>query len=180
MIDRHDIPGRCASLGFTLIELMISVTLASLLSLAVVAAYSNQAATFVNQGRSNQATEDGRDAFTVLSGLIRQAISSSLTINQTVAQTTIDFQIPPGFPIWPNTTPPYDRNAIRILWTNTGPSANQIRIASATAARAARSSAGERRKICRSRKRSPSKEPRPTRKTIVPAPPESPVVSVSR
>ncbi len=132
MYRHHDIPGPRASHGFTLIELMISITLASLLSLAVIAAYSNQAATFVNQGRSNQATEDGRDAFTVLSGLIRQAITSTLTINQSATQTIIDFQIPPGFPVWPNTTAPYDRNAIRILWSNTGAAANQIRIASAT------------------------------------------------
>ncbi len=132
MIQRRAPRNRIAQRGFTLIELMISVTLASLLSIAVVTAYSNQAATFVSQGRRNQATEDGRDAFMVLSGLLRQAITSSLTINQTANRTTIDFQIPAGFPIWPNTTAPYDRNAVRILWENTGATADQIRIATAT------------------------------------------------
>jgi len=132
MNDHRTRPLHHACQGFTLIELMISVTLASLLSLGVITAYSHQAATFVNQGRSSQATEDGRDAFTVIGGLIRQALSSSLSITQTPARTTIDFLIPAGFPVWPNTTAPYDRNAIRIQWTNTGAAANQIQIASAT------------------------------------------------
>ncbi len=118
--------------GFTLVELMVSITLASILSLAVIAAYSNQAATFINQGRSNQAAEDGREAFTVINRLLRQAIRSTITINQTATQTTIDFTLPAGFPVWPNTTAPYDRNAVRILWSSTGANSDQIRIASAT------------------------------------------------
>ncbi len=121
-----------AQRGFTLIELMVSVTLASLLSLAVIAAYSSQAATFLNQGRSSQATEDGREAFIVINRLLRQAIRSTMTTTQTATQTTIDFTLPAGFPVWPNTTAPYDRNAVRISWSSTGANANQIRIASAT------------------------------------------------
>ena len=118
--------------GFTLVEVMISITIASLLSLAVVSAYSTQAGIYMNQGRSSQSVEDGREVYRVLSHLLRQAENSSIVITQVPgASTTIDFTVPAGFPIWPNTTAPYSNNAVRISWSATGSYSNQITVATA-------------------------------------------------
>ncbi len=118
--------------GFTLVEVMVSITIASILSLALISAYSTQAGTYMRQGHNSQATDDGREIYMVLNHLLRQSINSSIAIAQTASTTRIDLQIPQGFPIWPNTTPPYNLNAIRISWSNTGTNANQIMISSAT------------------------------------------------
>lgn len=118
--------------GFTLVEVMVSVTVASILSLAVVSAYSTQAGTYMTQGRSSQAVEDGREVYMVLNHLLRQAESSSIVVTQNAGSTVIDFTVPSGYSIWPNTTAPYDRNAIRIAWSDSGANANQIMVSSAT------------------------------------------------
>lgn len=123
---------RQASQGFTLIELMISITVSSLLALAIASSYASQASTYMTQAYRTQATEDGRDAFTILNHLLHQAEAASIAIT-TVADTStiIDFTVPAGYQIWPNTTPPYTNNAVRVSWTNTGSTAYQILIGTA-------------------------------------------------
>lgn len=118
--------------GFTLVEIMVSITVASILSLAVISTYSSQAGTYMTQGRSSQAVEDGREVYMVLNHLLRQAENSSIAITQNAGSTIVDFTVPSGYAIWPNTTAPYDRNAIRIAWSDSGTNANQITVASAT------------------------------------------------
>jgi len=119
--------------GFTLVEVMISITVASMLSLAVVSAYSTQAGTYMSQGRNSQSVEDGREIYMMLNRLFRQAENSSISITQNATSTTVDFTVPSGFSIWPNTTAPYALNAIRVAWSSTGANANQVMISSANA-----------------------------------------------
>lgn len=115
--------------GLTLVELMISVTVASLISIGVVSLYASQSSVFVNESHSTQARTDGRDVYIVISRLLRQAESSSIVVSSDAASTTIDLTLPSGYPVWPNTTFPFTNNAVRLAWTNTGDNAYQIRIA---------------------------------------------------
>ncbi len=117
--------------GFTLIEMMISITIASLLSLAVVNTFVSQSSMFTVQAQRNQMASDGFDAHELLSRLLQQAESSSIVITNSGTTRTIDFTVPSGFPIWPNNTSPFTNNAIRLQWDSTGSNPNQIRIASA-------------------------------------------------
>lgn len=133
---------RCHS-GFSLIELMVAVTIAMSLSVAVMVVYAGQVRTFSQVARKEQTSQESRSAFEVISNLVRQAdlclsadtsrcptnLSIGLTYpggvtNPNPATTLqnandsiqIDFVVPSGYEIWPNNTPPYSNNAIRIEW----------------------------------------------------------------
>ncbi len=118
--------------GFSLVELMVSIAVASLLLLAVGSLYSSQAGIYIRQSVRTQVTEEGREVFDVLHRLLRQANASSISVTSSVGNTVIDFTIPAGYPVWPNTTSPYDNNAIRVSWSSNGTFPNQVRIATAT------------------------------------------------
>ncbi len=119
--------------GFTLIELMIALAVSSIVAVGVMKAYVGQSVVIVRQARTTQATEDGREAFTILSRLLKQSVASTISINQPdTSNTTIDFTIPDGFPIWPNETAPYSNSAIRLSWTDTGDDAHKILLSTAT------------------------------------------------
>lgn len=132
--------------GFSLVELMIAVTIAMALSIAVMYVYAGQIRTFSQVARKEQTSQESRSAFEVLSNLVRQAdlclsadtnrCPTNLTIglsypngvsNPNPATTLqrandsvqIDFVVPTGYEIWPNATSPYTNNAIRIEWSTT-------------------------------------------------------------
>jgi len=119
--------------GYTLVELMVGLAVSSIIAIGVMKAYVGQTVVVVKHARTTQATEDGREAFTVISRLLKQSIASSITVNQPNANsTTIDFMILAGFPIWPNTTAPFSNNAVRLSWTNEGSDANKILLATSS------------------------------------------------
>jgi type IV pilus assembly protein PilW len=118
--------------GLTLIELMIALAISSIVAIGVMKAYVGQTVVIVKQARITQITEDGREAFSVISRLLKQAQQSSITITQpNVNNTTIDFTLPTGLAIWPNNTAPYINNAVRLSWTDQGANASKILLATA-------------------------------------------------
>ncbi|MBL1275292.1 MAG: prepilin-type N-terminal cleavage/methylation domain-containing protein [Ectothiorhodospiraceae bacterium] len=118
--------------GFTLIEMMVSIVVASLLSIAVINTYTSQSSMFTIQSQRTRMANDGRDTYEVLSRLLRQAESSSIATSTAGTTLTIDFTIPTGYRVWPNTTAPYADNAIRLQWDSTGSNPSEIRIANGT------------------------------------------------
>ena len=126
-------------LGVTLIEMMVSVTIAMIMSIGVLLIYAGQVRTFSQTARKAQTTQEAQSAFDVIAGLVRQAeMCLTCTTQQTIGLTypggvanpnasnalqlsgdsvQIDFTVPSGYNIWPNTTAPYTDNAIRIEWS---------------------------------------------------------------
>ncbi len=128
--------------GFSLVELMVAITVAMILSIGVLYVYSGQTRTFNQVARKQQTAAAAAAAFEVVTSLMRQAeicliISSSCTTVQqidftypvgptnpnaaTTLQTandslTISFDVPSGFNIWPNSTSPYTDNTITLSW----------------------------------------------------------------
>jgi len=118
--------------GITLIELMIALVIGSVVAVSVISAFSMQSSMTLKQSGRTLATEEGREVFTVISALIKQAHTSTITITQTVTSSNISFMLNEGAAIWPNDdTPPYLNNWIRVSWTSQGTSPNQITIARA-------------------------------------------------
>ncbi len=119
--------------GVTLIELLVSLLVSSILMLGVITLYSWQSQILVQQSRRTQTTEDGREAFSVITRLLKQSVMSSITISQPDPDTRIiDFSLPDGIAIWPNITPPYINNAVRLRWSSQGSNSNQVLLATAT------------------------------------------------
>jgi len=120
-----------------MVELMISLTVASILSLAVLASFASQSEIFLNQSRRAQSYDDGRMAFDVLTRLLRHAEAGSISVTDNNSDLTAQFTIPAGYPIWPNVTSGYSENHIFIKWADHDDSANgfakdQIRLAKST------------------------------------------------
>lgn len=107
--------------GFTLTELMISLVVGSLVSLAAVTAFSTQSALISQQTLRMQAAADGQEAHEVLSRLLRHASRSSVDcVMDTSDFRRIDFSLPFGMRIWPNTSAPnFDNNRVRLQWDKT-------------------------------------------------------------
>ncbi len=117
--------------GFTLIEMMISIVVASLLSIAVINTFTSQSSMYTVQSQRNRMANDGRDAYEILSRLLRQAQIGSIVTATTGTTVTIDFTIPTGYAIWPNNTGTFANNAIRLQWDSAGSNPNEIRYANA-------------------------------------------------
>lgn len=127
-----------------MMELMIGITISSLLTIAVVTVFVSQTAVFTKQSSRNQAAEDAWDAYSLLSNLIKHAEIDSFVLAYGIGERNtgnpvpvevasdalrIDFTLPSGMAIWPNVVPPdFDRNQIRITWSNTGAAQYQIMI----------------------------------------------------
>jgi len=107
-----------AQSGMSMVELMISLTVASLLSLAVLASFASQGEIFVNQSRRTQSYDDGRMVFDVLVRMLRQAESSSISVTDNGSDLVASFTLPAGFPIWPNVDSGYSQNHIFIKWAD--------------------------------------------------------------
>lgn len=126
-------------LGVTLVEMMVAVTISMIISIGVLIVYAGQVRTFAQTARKAQTTQEAQSAFDLIAGLVRQAeMCLTCPVQQTIgltypggvdnpnatntAQITgdsvqIDFTVPSGYNIWPNITPPYTDNAIRIEWS---------------------------------------------------------------
>lgn len=138
--------------GFGLVEVMIGVAIASLMTIAVVTVYITQSATFAKQTSRNSAAEDAWNAFYLLDTLFKHAESNGFTVEYGATgarnignpppielldavgvvgedEITVTFQIPLGMNIWPNDVDPYDRNQMRLKWSNYGDNKYQITLA---------------------------------------------------
>ncbi len=142
--------------GLSLIELMIAVTIAMIMSIAAVSLYLNQMKTYVQTSRKEMTEQDARVVSVRLQQLLRQAVictnntvaptcSPIVAINITytgataplassalsVAGKTVQvvFELPSGYAMWPNTTAPYTNNQVTLDWTNNaGATQEQIRV----------------------------------------------------
>jgi prepilin-type N-terminal cleavage/methylation domain-containing protein len=114
--------------GYTLIELMVGLAVSSVVAIGVMKAYVGQSVVIVKHARMTQATEDGREAFTVISRLLKQSMSSTILISQNKSEkkAIIDFMLLPDLPIWPNTTAPYTNRAVRLSWRSQGTDVDKI------------------------------------------------------
>lgn len=126
-------------IGFSLIEMMVSLTVAMMLSIATIYVYSGQVSTFYHTARKQQTNDELQAAFEAVTDLLRQA-EMCLTCNptQTIAITypagvanpngllvpflandaiSVDFSVPKGYPIWPNDVAPYADDAMHLTWS---------------------------------------------------------------
>lgn len=142
--------------GLSLIELMVSITVALILSSVVLYFYTAQSATFQQSAFKERTTEEARGGFDLLNHLLRHAEicpvctpASNVNISYTGIgaakngtlvpeilndNVQIDIILPSGYSVWPNTVPPYTNNFIRIAWSNSGANANQILVSAAATA----------------------------------------------
>ncbi len=122
--------------GFSLVELMIALVVGLLISAIAISSFLGHARVLYQQLSYNQATEDVSETFAVLSRLVMQAQRSTVSVTSSATATTIDLALPELYMVWPNiddtTASPYDKNWVRIAWTNTGSNANQITIANSS------------------------------------------------
>ncbi len=122
--------------GFTIVELMVAVLVSSLLAIAAVTVFAKQSVFFTGQAKRGQAGMVGLTTLNILGRLLREAEKGSVSITSAAGSTTVDFVLPPGFSIWPNTTAPYLNNSIRVSWTNAGNQANQLLVRNAASSAA--------------------------------------------
>lgn len=123
--------------AYTLIELLVSLLIGIIVSFAAVLAFMSHSHAIYKQMTYNQAGEDVSEAYALLSRLLQQAEGDNITISG-VSSTgncthaiTIDISIPAGYPIWPNTVSPYDKNRVRIALSDVGDNPHSITIAKA-------------------------------------------------
>ena len=125
--------------GYSLVEIMVSLTIAMMISIATVYLFIAQLHTFYHTARKQQTTEEIQAAFEAVTNLLRQA-EMCLTCNpaQQISITyaagvanpngpkvpylanddiSLDFTVPAGYPIWPNDTAPYAGNAMHLTWS---------------------------------------------------------------
>jgi len=136
--------------GFSLIELMIAMVIAAIMSLAVLSIFANQTTHLTHETQRDNAVQEANRTFDVISRLLRQAHKESINISYPNATTvndentpeinndaiSIDFSLPPGFNIWPNDQAPYENNNVRLKWNNSSNSENPYVIQIANAANA--------------------------------------------
>lgn len=125
--------------GYTLIEMMVALTIAMVISIATMYLYSGQVRTFYYTARKQQTTEEIQAAFEAVTVLIRQAeMCLTCTPTQQISITypigianpngpktpylandsiSLDFAVPSGYAIWPNDTAPYTNNAMHLSWS---------------------------------------------------------------
>lgn len=125
--------------GHTLVELMVSLLVAMLISVAALYLFGGQMHSFYHHARKQQASGEAQAAFEAITTLLRQAeicltcaTVQQITItypggvtNPNAANTpylagdaiSLDFTVPAGYAIWPNNTAPYANNAIHLGWS---------------------------------------------------------------
>jgi len=135
--------------GFTLIELMIASTLATLMSLGVLSIYVNQSGNISAEEQRSATAQEAHRAFDLVSRMLRQAEQNSIVINYNTGKSvnennepeisndaiTIDFTLPANLDVWPNThaNGAPDRPAVRLRWHNgTGENPYKIQLANTT------------------------------------------------
>lgn len=129
---------RIAQTGLSLVELMISITVSMILSLAALSLYASQMRNFSVSEKRENSEQETRNTVNQLANLLRQAVictspqctpvtplsvtySSGMrngNILRTIGKSVeIDLVVPAAYPIWPNDAAPYSNNAIRIAWS---------------------------------------------------------------
>jgi len=131
--------------GFSLIELMIAMTIAAFMSLAVISIFVNQTTHLSHETQRDSAVQEANRTFDMISRLLRQSYKNSINITYPAGKTpnnestpeisndeiNIDFSIPDGFNVWPNDKAPYENNNVRLKWNNNSDNSYVIQIASA-------------------------------------------------
>ena len=125
--------------GQSLVEMMISLVIAMMLSIVAMYLYSGQLRTFYHNARKQQTTEEVQAAFETITSLLREAeMCLSCATPQQIAISypagvanpnalktpylandgiSLDFTVPAGYAIWPNLTAPYANNAMHLSWS---------------------------------------------------------------
>ncbi len=126
--------------GYSLIEMMVALTISMVISIATMYLYSGQVKTFFHTARKQQTTEEIQAAFEAVTTLLRQAeLCLSCTPAQQISITypagvanpngaqvpylanddiSLDFTVPVGYAIWPNVTAPsFSNNAMHLTWS---------------------------------------------------------------
>lgn len=125
--------------GYTLIELMVSLLLAMLISIAAMYLFGGQMHSFYQHARKQQTSGEVQSAFEAITTLLRQAeMCLSCNPAQQIAITypaglanpnqattpylagdaiDLDFTVPAGYAIWPNNNAPYANNTIHLSWS---------------------------------------------------------------
>ena len=130
--------------GFTLIELMVASTLASLMSFGVLSVYVNQSGNISSESQRDITKAEAHRAFDTVSRLIRQAQREDLKVTFITdseqpeniqaeyksKSLVIDFNLPENQAIWPNTSG--DDRAVRLAWNTGSDNTVQIQIANAS------------------------------------------------
>lgn len=137
--------------GFGMVEVMVGVTIASLMTIAVVSVYISQSATFTRQSSRNYAASDAWDAYAAVNNLLKHARFSSFNVSYGAGafndgvpppvelldtgtgavapdEITVTFQTPLGMDVWPNNVAPFAKNQMRLTWRNSGADSYQIRL----------------------------------------------------
>lgn len=139
-----------SSRGVGMVEIMVGVTISSLLTIAVITVYLSQNVMFNQQSSRNYASSDAWDVYAVVSNMIRHAQINSFTINYgeggrndespaeiellntdgdvTNDEITIDFSVPAGMSVWPNNVSPFNNNIFSLTWQNFGGDSYEIQI----------------------------------------------------
>jgi type II secretory pathway pseudopilin PulG len=152
--------------GHTLVELMISLTLAMLISIAALYIFSGQVRTFFQHARKQQTTNEVQAAFEAVTTLLRQAEMCLSLPCSPVEQVAIsypagvanpngantpyiagdmidlDFTVPGSYAIWPNISGAYTDNAMHLSWSQADGKLNLGNGADSAAATAMAHSAG--------------------------------------
>ncbi|HEX5337542.1 MAG TPA: type II secretion system protein [Gallionella sp.] len=145
--------------GYSLVEMMVALTIAMALSISTMFLYSGQVHAFYHTARKQQTTEEIQAAFEAVTDLLRQAemcltctptqqitISYPAGVANPNGATTpylandsiaLDFTVPGGYAIWPNDTAPYTNNAMHLSWSQADGKLLLSNGADATAAQAA-------------------------------------------
>ena len=117
--------------GFTFIELLISVALASAVAISSMSLFFSQNSTINSDEVRTKNIALSENIFTDINRLFRHAITDSIDIQYGTGQRnddspeitddmiTVDLSIPGGFAIWPNDQTPFDKNWVRLQWQNT-------------------------------------------------------------
>jgi len=120
------------SRAFSLIELMIAILIATLMSFTVISLYVNQTTQVSSESSRDNTIQEANRTFDLVSRLLRQAHKNSINIDYPGSvkandETTpelkndgisISFTVPHGFNIWPNDKAPFTKNTVQIKWDN--------------------------------------------------------------
>lgn len=153
-------PERAQQSGHTLVELMVSLLLAMLISIAAMYLFGGQMHTFYHHARKEQTSGETQAAFEAITTLLRQAeMCLSCATVQQIAITypggvanpnpvttpylasdsiDLDFTVPAGYAIWPNNTAPYTNNTIYLGWSQAN---GTVKLGSGTDAATAKAAA---------------------------------------
>lgn len=136
--------------GFSMIELMVGITIASLLTIAVISVFVNLSGTFSRQTSRNAAAADAWEAYAVVSRLLEHAEISSIQVSYGAGsfnegmppapgtppielagndEIQITFRTPSGMNVWPNNQgPAFNRNQMTLTWQNHGTDKYEIKL----------------------------------------------------